>query len=575
MTSKAAIYLTCLFALLGLAAPAAADVELVLRADRSQAFESDIIELVLEMSTTGLTIGGHPSLFGMENFRLVSTSSSTQFNIIGTATQFSRTFVYMLAPKQTGVFTLGPATLEARGKTFRSNTLTIEVEKDPDISGRDMGPLYATTTVSHQKGFVGQETLYTLAVYSTMPVDTIRVRLPQADGVSFEELKGTERRVTTREGALYTIAETVWGMTFDRPGVYELGPSRMEVPVLVQTRHGAMRDTRPLFSEPVTITIEDFPQDGRPAGFSGLVGKFALEAELSNDTISVGDSATLTIRFSGTGNVRRMPDPEFAPIDSLRSYAGAVQFSRTPSPEGTRGVKSVEWALVPQEPGSFVIEPVAISFLNPDSRAYELAAFKPLTLTVKPAGAALGGQAPAADAAGAGTPVRRVELLAQDIRSINETPRFRKGFMARPTLLPVLIILLLPPFIFMVPLLVARHFANNRSLAGITASRKALSLFLKKARSLPPEQAGALQKALLAYLAARLALPGGNLTPDEACAIVQQAGAPPQEAVDLKKAMERLDACVFGCAGEKFSGQDRDELLALVSKLDKCMRVLS
>ncbi|MDI6796197.1 MAG: BatD family protein, partial [Desulfatibacillaceae bacterium] len=191
MTSRAIIYLTVLFALTGFAAPAAASVELVLRADRSQAFESDIIELVLEMSTTGLTLSGQPSLFGMENFRLVSTRSSTQFNIIGTTSQFSRTFVYLLAPKGAGTFTIGPATLQARGTTFSSNTLTITVEKDPDISGRDMGPLYATTKVSHQRGFVGQEILYTLAVYSSIPVDTIRVRLPQADGMSIEELKGT------------------------------------------------------------------------------------------------------------------------------------------------------------------------------------------------------------------------------------------------------------------------------------------------------------------------------------------------------------------------------------------------
>jgi hypothetical protein len=573
MTLRATIYLIFLFALTGLAAPAAANVELVLRADRSQAFESDIIELVLEMSTTGLTLAGQPSLFGMENFRLVSTRSSTQFNIIGTSTQFSRTFVYLLAPKETGAFTIGPATLQSRGATFRSNTLTITVEKDPDISGRDMGPLYAKTKVSHQRGFVGQEILYTLAVYSSIPVDTIRVRLPQADGLTLEELKGTERRATTREGTLYTIAETVWSMTFDRPGVYELGPSRMEVPVLVQTRQGAVRDMRTLFSEPVTITIGDFPQEGRPAGFSGLVGKFSLEASLSDNTLSVGDSTTLSIRFSGIGNVRHMPDPEFAPVEGIRSYAGAVQFSRTPSMEGTQGVKSVEWALVPQEPGNFVIEPKAIAFFNPDSMAYELAEFVPLTLTVKPAAHALPG--PATDSAGeAGTSVRRVELLAQDIQTINESPRFRQGFLSGPGLLLVLVVLLLPPLVFMTPILVARHLANNRSLEGITASRKALSLFLKQARSLPQQQAEALQKALLAYLAARLGLPGGSLTPDEASAIVMQAGADAKDASTLKNILERLDACIFGCKDENFSGQEREELLALVKRLDKAMRAL-
>ncbi|MDI6798369.1 MAG: BatD family protein, partial [Desulfatibacillaceae bacterium] len=349
-------------------------------------------------------------------------------------------------------------------------------------------------------------------------------------------------------------------MTFDRPGVYELGPSRMEVPVLIQTRQGVVRDMRTLFSEPVTITIEDFPQEGRPAGFSGLVGKFSLEASLSDDTLSVGDSTTLSIRFSGSGAVRHMPDPEFAPLDGIRSYAGAVQFSRTPTTEGTQGVKSVEWALVPQEAGSFVIKPKAISFLNPDSGAYELAEFEHITLAVKPAADTL--PVPAPDSAGeAGTPVRRVELLAQDIQTINEAPRFRQGLLSVPSLFLVLVVILLPPLVFLAPILIARRLANNRSLAGISASRKALSLFQKQAGSLPPSQAEALQKALLAYLSARLGLPGGNLTPDEACAVVVQAGADAKDAASLQRIMERLDACVFGCMGETFSGKERDDLL--------------
>jgi hypothetical protein len=49
-------------------------------------------------------------------------------------------------------------------------------------------------------------------------------------------------------------------------------------------------------SAPETFTVLPLPDEGRPADFSGAVGKFAISADLSQDKAGEGDPVTLRIR---------------------------------------------------------------------------------------------------------------------------------------------------------------------------------------------------------------------------------------------------------------------------------------
>jgi hypothetical protein len=49
-------------------------------------------------------------------------------------------------------------------------------------------------------------------------------------------------------------------------------------------------------SSPLTLRVQPLPENGRPADFHGIIGKFRAEATVDPTSIGVGQPVTLTLR---------------------------------------------------------------------------------------------------------------------------------------------------------------------------------------------------------------------------------------------------------------------------------------
>jgi hypothetical protein len=67
-------------------------------------------------------------------------------------------------------------------------------------------------------------------------------------------------------------------------------------------------------SRAITLRIVPLPDAGRPAEFSGAVGRFKVEAEVSSRSVAVGESFQLVLRIEGEGNVHAFDVPSFAEL---------------------------------------------------------------------------------------------------------------------------------------------------------------------------------------------------------------------------------------------------------------------
>jgi hypothetical protein len=94
-------------------------------------------------------------------------------------------------------------------------------------------------------------------------------------------------------------------------------------------------------SAPVALTILPLPEEGRPAGFCGAVGRLSLRGELGAGEVEQGSSVRLVLRVTGEGNLAQFDAPRLA-LDGWRASAAG----------DTQGVseRTLEYDLVPLSP---------------------------------------------------------------------------------------------------------------------------------------------------------------------------------------------------------------------------------
>ena len=137
-------------------------------------------------------------------------------------------------------------------------------------------------------------------------------------------------------------------------------------------------------SAPETFTVLPLPDEGRPADFSGAVGKFAISADLSQDKAGEGDPVTLRMRVTGEGDFDRVSSSMLHDADGWKTYTPTVNFK--PEDEiGYRGEKLFEQPLISLQPGTREVPEVHFSWFDPATRRYEQAHTEPLSVAITPA----------------------------------------------------------------------------------------------------------------------------------------------------------------------------------------------
>jgi hypothetical protein len=239
---------------------------------------------------------------------------------------------------------------------------------------------------------------YTLRLYLRANVSDISLDLPETHELSFRQLEKPKEYEGEYEGLTYRVLEVSYGVTPLKPGRFRIPPARMGMTVYSERRQrsrglfddpffgGVLRSGRPLTvsSEPLALEVLPFPEKEKPSDFSGLVGRFNIEVTLSQGKVQVGDSVTVTVRLSGTGNVNRLPDLKMPTLDHFKTYADEPVFQTQAGAQGLSGSKIMKWALVPDGAGQYTIPPFTISYFDPETEKYRTEKTPPLSLEVSP-----------------------------------------------------------------------------------------------------------------------------------------------------------------------------------------------
>ena len=312
-----------------------------------------------------------------------SKSSST--SIVNGAMSQQLTYTYVLKPKKTGVFTILPASIKAKGKTIGTQPITIHVEKGSvskkpntayDIVARKV---HLVAKVNKLHCYVGEPLVLTYQLYFNLNIRNISQNSIKYSGFWANEIDvdGETKKANYKNEQYNSVVIKQVVLIPQKSGKQTIKGLSLDVVASVPTNKRDffnMMTTESvnytLNSNNIVIDVLELPRAGKPESFSGAVGSFSLKTELDKDSIDVNDSFVFSVEVNGSGNLNLLSSPVVEFDDALEVFDPKNSDNIKMNSRGVRGYKKEEYIIVPRNRGVYALPVVEFNFFNPKTKEY-------------------------------------------------------------------------------------------------------------------------------------------------------------------------------------------------------------
>ena len=516
-----------------------------------------------------------------KNFKLLAgPSTSNSVSIVNGDVSRQETYSYIVLAQQSGVFTIDPATVKVKGKTYKSNALKIEVvasgasptqntqsneqpTKSQQISGLSNKDLFIRYQVSKTDAYMQEAFVLTLKMYSRVNVvDIADSELPQMDGfLSLDiEIDNTNR----------AIYETVNGLNYRTRILKQtllipqkLGKQTIEAAKLVPIirvksgRRGmnvfddffsTYQDVKKnLTSNAIEIDVKNFPTANRPADFTNGVGQFTLASSIDKTKVKANEPVTLRVTIAGKGNLKLLPEPNITFPGDFETYDPKVTNKLNTNIAGMSGSRTYEYLVIPRFSGQFEIPAYSFSYFDPQTKTYKSLATDSYSIEVEKGVDDLNQSTVSTYS----NSKEELKFLGKDIRYIKTKGiklKTKGEFIVGSTLFWLAYILPLVLFIVMY-LIYQKQLKENANVVKVK-NKRANKIARKRLKTseqlLKQNQKEAfydeILKAVWGYTSDKLNIPVANLNKES---IHEELSSHQVKEETLKELMDILDTCEF------------------------------
>lgn len=533
----------------------------------------------------------------LSDFRVLSgPNRSTSMRIINFERSVENTYSYVLIPRKSGSFQIGPASIKVNGETYYSKPVKIKVSEQSPRSGDPNDPYaraekqaFFRVLASKTRVYQGEPFVASYKLYFTGGVSRPEVmNEPSFTGFykSPLEIKRISTRTESYRGTNYNtgvIRQLV--LIPQQTGRIKPGPIDLRIPTEIPT---GRRDVfgRPLGRTIVQSASREFPEievvplpeRGKPSGFSGAVGTYDLSVSASRDVLGADESLTLTVKISGSGNIKLIDAPEPEIPSAFEAYDPKYSENVNVNAAGMSGTKTYEYLLIPRYGGTYKIPEVQFSYFDPDRRQYRTLRSKPIEVTVE------GGKAQPAtantDGGGVGYQGKeRVNFINEDILFIKTDGDLKKSGQeffgsGRFFTWTILIILTWAGLVAFYILRRRRdkdqHLVRSR-MAGKKA-RKHLALAKKALGSARHEEFyAALSTALWGYFSDKFHIPGSRLSKEVILETLQSKEIEEDTVKRIEDVMNRAEMARYTALATNNPEEDYELAANLLTEIEKSL----
>lgn len=387
-----------------------------------------------------------PKIDGLESRYL---GPSTRVSIINGKMSRSTGLMFTVIPLKTGQFQIPAVTIPINGQEYTTEAIAITVVDSGGLnSGQANGTnqnsasalrdkVFIVLSTAKKQSYLNEPIALSIKLFmSDLDIKNVQYPSFEHEGFVVDSFEEPLRGQQVLGGVNYQVMEFHTFIYPTRTGQLTLGPAKLAANILIKNSRGDRQadgfgdffaddlfdnflgryETKTIMVESANIglKISDLPDEGKPADFSGGVGKYKFEMTVSPTAVKVGDPLTVRMRIAGDGNMKSVTFPLLKGSDDFKVY--------DPKISQHDGEKILEQVVIPKNDRVTALPAVGFSYFDPVDEMYRIVTQGPFALTVSPL--AKGEEAkvvgiPVGDSAQVGNVVP--EKLGRDIRFIKET----------------------------------------------------------------------------------------------------------------------------------------------------------
>lgn len=319
------------------------------------------------------------------DFVVGRTSVGSQTSIVNFSTRQTTTWSTTLFPRSVGDFTIPAFTIEGKSSA-PIKVKVIPVQQGGDAPAREY---YVSTEVSQSDVYLQQQLRYTVKLYLASQIERGSLQAPELENAQIQQLGEDKQYTELVNGKRYQVIERNFAILPQQSGEFTIrGPvfSGEVIAANTNQRFGFFNRTKTInrVGPDVDISVKSIPAN---IDYHWLPSEFVqLDENWQTDEFVVGEPVTRTLTLTAVGVVEeQLPEIEQIYPPAFKLYPDQPG-SATAERDNRLIVQRTESvALIPTQPGEFIIPEVKIPWFNTASGKTEYATLPTRTITVAPA----------------------------------------------------------------------------------------------------------------------------------------------------------------------------------------------
>jgi hypothetical protein len=327
-----------------------------------------------------------------EGFRVIAgPSQQVSQSWVNGKSSFEKIYSYYLLPQQKGNLVIRQATIEYNGQIYKTTpikinvTSAVEQPKDPnDTQISADNNLYLVADISKTNPYINEPITvvyklyfsYNIGIDNWRELDKPKYNDFWSQNIDIKKLVGEEGMFKGEKYRFVVLRKTV--LYPQKSGKLVIEPLSLDIDVQLPTNRRDMfgrvvvtNGNKRVSAGAKTITVKPLPEAGKPADFSGAVGKFDFRVTPSKTNLKNGESLDLLVSVTGNGNMKLFNLPKPVVPNSLEMYDPVHDEKVNTTLAGMSGKISDSYTIIPQFKGKYPIKPMQFSYFDLGSGKYK------------------------------------------------------------------------------------------------------------------------------------------------------------------------------------------------------------
>ncbi len=545
------------------------------------------IDFVMNMDGDNFT---QPSF---EGFKVIAgPSQQVSQSWVNGKSSFEKVYSYYLLPNQKGTLVIKQASIEYNGQIYKTSPLKITVtnavqearnpDEAPQISADDN--LYLVADISKTNPYINEPITvvyklyfsYNIGITNWRELDKPKYNDFWSQNIDIKQLVGEEGMFKGEKYRFVVLRKTV--LYPQKSGKLVIEPLSLDIDVQLPTNRRDMfgrvlvtEGNKRVSAGAKTIAVKALPEAGKPADFSGAVGKFDFKVTPSKTNLKNGESLDLLVSVTGSGNMKLFNLPKPVVPNSLEMYDPVHDEKVNTSLSGMSGKISDKFTIIPQFKGNYPIKPMQFSYFDLNTRSYKTISSPEIMINVLDDGSG-------ANQVATTTPTVQKNVISgsEQFKYIKLKSEFvsikKDDFLGSKTFYSLLFL----PFL-MLPLIVLvkkkkealdSDVFGNRIKMNNKLARKYLSEAKKQINNKEPFYV-ALEKAMHNFLKAKLHIETSDMSKSNIQQLLASKNVNAQTIIDFINLTENCELARYALTSSSMIQQDFDKAVEIISDLEK------